>query len=109
MEIQERQDSSRNIKIYIEENGEEIARGFLFLITNDLHEEPYGLIEDVYVHEDHRSKGLGTEITKKLIEIAKREGCYKLLCTSRYERDRVHEFYKKLGFNDYGKEFRMNF
>ena len=109
MEIQERHDPSKNIKIYMEENGEEIARGFLFLIINDLHEAPYGFIEDIYIHEDHRGKGLGTEITKRLIEIAKREGCYKLLCTSRYARDKVHEFYKKFGFEDYGKEFRINF
>jgi len=35
-------------------------------------------------------------------------GCYKLVATSRASRPRVHELYERLGFENYGVEFRMN-
>ncbi len=95
-------------KVTIEENGKVIARGRIYFIHNDLHKEPVGYIEDVYVDEEYRGRGHGVNIVQQLIEIGKEAGCYKIISTSRYSRDKVHEFYQKLGFQDYGKEFRMN-
>jgi len=36
-------------------------------------------------------------------------GCYKLIATSRTSRPKVHELYQRLGFENHGVEFRMNF
>ena len=44
-----------------------------------------------------------------LIEEAKNQGCYKLICTSRNSKPRVHSLYEKIGFKDWGKEFRIDF
>ncbi len=99
--------ASRGKKIILEEDGQEIARARIFLITNDLHDRPFALLEDVFVQESFRGKGYGAKIVKAAMEEAKKEGCYKIVGTSRYARGEVHEFYKKLGFADYGKEFRM--
>ena len=52
----------------------QVARAFLYLIKNELHDEPYGLLEDVYVDEEHRGSGLGTLLVKKVVSEAKTRG-----------------------------------
>jgi len=108
MEIKEKMLETKGIKIYVEENGKEVGRCFIYLIKNDLHEEPYALLEDVFVDENYRGRGIGTELVKKAIEVAKQLNCYKIIATSRFERGNVHEWYQKLGFKKFGYEFRMD-
>ncbi len=108
MDFKKKKISAHGIKITIEENGEEVARGYLYIMTNDLHTKPFAFMEDVFVVESLRGKGYGKKIVQELIEDAKREGCYKLIGTSRFERDNVHKFYEEFGFIKYGYEFRMN-
>ena len=33
-----------------------IGRAFLFIIYNDLHQKPYGLLENVFVEEEYKRK-----------------------------------------------------
>ena len=108
MEFKEKTIETSGIKIYVEENGREIGRCFIYLIKNYLHEEPYALLEDVYVDENFRGKGIRTELVKKTIELARKLNCYKIIATSRFERENVHEWYQKLGFKKFGYEFRMD-
>lgn len=93
----------------METGGKEIARAFLYLLKNDLHQKPFGFMEDVFVQEEFRGKGYGKKIVEALIEEARKKGCYKLICTSRPSRDKVHAWYKKLGFREQGFEFRIDF
>lgn len=95
------------IKISLIEEEKEIGRAFLYIIKNDLHQSPYGLMEDVFVEESERRRGLGKELIDLVVNEAKKQGCYKLVATSRTEREKVHELYKKFGFQEHGKEFRM--
>ena len=90
------------------ENGAEIGAMYIYLIKNDSHKEPYALLEDLLVKEDHRKKGIGTALVKEAISEAKRLGCYKIIGTSRMAREEVHHFYEKLGMKKYGYEFRMD-
>lgn len=92
----------------VNDENKEMGRAFIFLITNDLHEKSYALLEDVFVYEEFRGQGLGQKIVQKAVEEAKNNGCYKIIGTSRNSREKVHQFYKKLGFEQYGQEFRMN-
>jgi GNAT superfamily N-acetyltransferase len=60
---------------------------------------PFVLIENVVTHEKYRNKGYGTAILKRVVEIAKEIGCYKvMLMTSRKEESTL-KFYEKAGFN----------
>lgn len=108
MNIKKTEKQTLGIKISVEENGVEMGRAWLYLVYNDLHQEPYGLLEDVFVNEMARGQGFGNELLKSAIEEAKNRGCYKLIGTSRKSRENVHAWYKKLGFEDYGLEFRMD-
>ena len=96
------------IRLSAVENGEELGAMYLYLIRNDSHKEPYGLLEDLLEKEEHRGKGIGTALIKEAIAEAKRLGCYKLLATSRMERESVHRMYEKLGLKKHGYEFRLN-
>jgi GNAT superfamily N-acetyltransferase len=100
---------AEGMRFAVNEDGQELGHAYLYLIKNDGRSSPCGLMEDVFVAESARSKGVGTKLVKLVIEEAKKRGCYKLLGTSRYARPEVHAWYEKLGFKDYGKEFRMDF
>ena len=71
METKRQELTSRGIKLSIY-CGEDVAgRATLFLMTNDLHPEPFGLLEDVYVNESFRNEGLGTYLVKQIIIMGK--------------------------------------
>jgi GNAT superfamily N-acetyltransferase len=89
--------------------GKVVGRAYLYVMTNDLHGRPFGLLEDVFVEPDHRGGEIGTTLVKRVMAEAKRRRCYKLIATSRHARDRVHALYVRLGFTDHGKEFRSDF
>jgi len=108
-EINKKELNIKGIKLFVEREGKEVGRAFLYLLKNDLHDHPYGIVEDVYVEESLRGQGVGTELVNELIEEAKRLNCYKLIATSRHERPKVHALYEKLGFKNHGLEFRMDF
>ena len=106
--IQEKQISYSGKRLTIEQDGKGIGRISVVFVKNDLHDEPYALIEDLFVDETYRGKGYARELFEKAIEVAKGEGSYKIIANSRYTREKVHAFYLRLGFSDYGKEFRLD-
>jgi len=99
---------SYQLRFSVKDEKEEIGWGFLVIVYNDRHEEPYGIMENVYVLPDHRKKGAGKALVSQIIAKAKELRCYKLLGQSRYGRDAVHHFYIRQGFTDHGKNFRMD-
>lgn len=108
MKIRRETRSASGIRLSVMRDGVEIARAWLYLMNNDLHDEPFGLLEDVYVEESARGTGIGTRLVEEVVRAAREAGCYKLLATSRKSRPRVHELYERLGFTNYGIEFRMD-
>lgn len=97
-----------SIKIEATENDQILGWAYLYVIFQDRHKEPYGLMENVYIEEEYRSKGIGTKLVEVLIAEAKAQGCYKLIGTSKSNKTDVHAFYKKHGFVEMGLEFRMD-
>ena len=97
------------IRISMKQEGVEIGRASLVLVSNDLHDRPYGLLEDVFIHPDHRGKGHAKSLVRAIIKRAREEDCYKLIATSRTERESAHRLYLKLAFKFYGYEFRLDF
>ena len=108
MEIVTSETPVKSIRLALVDRGKELGHAYLQLVVNDLHSQPYGLLEDVFVKEEHRGAGHGTTLVKAVIEQARALGCYKLIASSRYHRIEVHAWYVSLGFQDYGKEFRLD-
>ena len=106
--IEEREKESTVYYFSIFQQERKIARARLLVGKNDLHEKPFGLLEDVFVLENFQGKGYGTKILNAVITKAKEIGCYKLIATSRFERELVHSLYEKIGFVHTSKAFRMN-
>ena len=108
MKVERQRKPAHGIRFSISGSDGEVARAYLYVMTNDLHDAPFGLLEDVFVDEGQRGGGLGTTLVKEVISAAREAGCYKLIATSRVSRPKVHELYERLGFENYGLEFRMN-
>ncbi len=108
--MQEEHVNARGIRFSVGRRGVEIGHAYLYILTNEDHVGPFGLVEDVFVSESHRGDGTGRELLVAVIARAKVEKCYKLIATSRDDGTRqvVHEWYPRLGFQKYGVEFRMD-
>lgn len=107
MEIEQTKVNASGIKFFIERDGKEAARAYLYIMKNDQRPEPFGFMEDVLVDESCRGQGLATKLIAKLITAAKANHCYKIVGTSRYGRENVHRLYEKIGFKNFGIEFKM--
>ena len=105
--IDKKKVKASGVKFFVKKDGKEVARAFLYIMNNDLKKEPFGLLEDLFVDESLRGQGIGTELLNMVIVEAKKNGCYKLVGTSRYERENVHKMYEKIGFKKFGVEFKM--
>ena len=106
-EINKKAVKASGIKFFVERDGKEVARAFLYIMNNDLKKEPFGFLEDVFVDESLRGQGIATSLVNSIIDEAKKIGCYKIVATSRHERENVHRLYEKLGFKNFGIEFKM--
>jgi len=109
--MEERRVMTLGVRFSVERAGREVGRARLYLLHNDLHVEPFGLLEDVWVDEAYRAQGIARELVEAVIVRAEVAGCYKLIATSRDDGTRasVHEWYTRLGFKEWGTEFRMDF
>ncbi len=108
MEIKLTEGEAKYIKLTAYDGDKVVGWAYLYIIQNDRHDEPYGFLENVYVEKEFRNKGIGRQLVEEVVEEAKNRGCYKLLGTSRHSNTDAHKFYEKMGFQNWGVEFRMN-
>ncbi len=90
-------------------DGRDVGRAYLYVLSNSLHDRPFGFMEDVFVDSSMRGQGIGSDLVRQVIEEAKCRDCYKLICTARFEKEGVRGLYERLGFEQHGIELRMNF
>jgi len=65
---------------------------------------PYGVIENVVTHADHRRQGHGRAVLNEALRQAWAEGCYKvMLLTGRKDEATLH-FYESAGFDPSAKQ-----
>lgn len=108
MEVDKKEITCHGFRFSISKDGEEIARARLYILSNNLHIEPFGFLEDVFVHEKFRKNGLGKQIWQEITKVAQRHGCYKIVGTCRYTNVDAHDFYRHIGMDQVGDEFRLN-
>lgn len=110
MSIEQTEYPTTSIRFSYKTRDEEVGHAYLAIFKNDLHDRPFGLLEDVHVDGAYRGKGIATELIRAVIQSARERRCYKLIATSRLggTRDHIHHWYERLGFDSYGVEFRLN-
>lgn len=109
MEIKKKAMKVKGLRFSVIIKNKEVGRAFLYILINDLHERSFGFLEDVYVNENLRGQGVGTQLLNQVIDEAKKRKCYKIIATSRHNRPRVHKLYERIGFKNRGIEFRLDF
>ncbi|WP_112480371.1 GNAT family N-acetyltransferase [Vibrio variabilis] len=69
----------------------------------------YGIINELWVHEDHRSKGIGQAVIQELVEISHVYGWSRIDVTAPPSKswNRTFEFYQKCGFEFTGRKLKM--
>lgn len=65
---------------------------------------PYGLIENVVTHSDHRNKGYGKAILAHALSSAWSSGCYKVMLLTGRKDSATLEFYESAGFDGHEKQ-----
>jgi GNAT superfamily N-acetyltransferase len=82
-----------------EHRGEVVGSAHLLIFRHLGHgTRPAGIVENVIVRSDRRSRGIGARILEAAEEIARRERCYKMALTSNVARNEAHKFYEHLGW-----------
>ena len=91
--------NSQEIIVYESNNGALIGTITLLKRENLTHKaRPVAYIENVVVDEQYRNKGIGIQLVKKAIKIAKKWNCYKIILTCKPE---LINFYGKLNFKEF--------
>lgn len=106
--VEQNREQLAGIRLSLSQGETEIGRAYLCLLPSEHHPEPVGYLQDLFVEEEFRGRELGTKLIKEAIRVARETGCYKIVATSRYGRDGLHELYLRQGFSDHGKEFRLD-
>jgi GNAT superfamily N-acetyltransferase len=89
-------------------DGREIGHGYLYVLGNDLHAEPFALGEDLQVAEEFRSTPAAHLLIDAAVRKARECGCYKLILTSRFSNTPVHRLMRFYGADRHGYEFRLD-
>ena len=88
---------NRHIIVIYEKDNEIVGTGSLLIEPKLTYNISYlGHIENIFVKENYRNKGIGKEIVNFLINYAKEKLCYRidLAC-----EDKLINYYKSLGFD----------
>jgi GNAT superfamily N-acetyltransferase len=91
------------------DGGVVVGTAALIIVPNLSHAgRPYAVVEDVVVDDSRRGRGAGEALMRRVIELAREAGCYKLVLTSDRRRTDAHRFYQRLGFTASHLGFRMD-
>lgn len=65
---------------------------------------PYGLIENVVTHAEHRHRGYGKAVLAEALSLAWSEGCYKVMLLTGRKDEATFQFYESAGFDRHEKQ-----
>lgn len=92
----------------IEDKGEVVGSLHLSIIQYLFrHARIVALLEAVIVKEERRGQGIGEMLVEWAVAKSKERGAYLIELTSNKNRDKAHEFYKKLGFAQSHEGFKL--
>ncbi|MBD2213712.1 GNAT family N-acetyltransferase [Nostoc linckia FACHB-104] len=66
----------------------------------------FAVLDSVTIISQMRGKGIGSQMVKAALKLSAEAGCYKMMLSSNLKRDRAHQFYQSLGFEQHGWSFK---
>ncbi|MEC0239866.1 GNAT family N-acetyltransferase [Paenibacillus dokdonensis] len=94
-----RRDPNNFLLVY-EENGEILGTVTLNICLQALHGfRPYGVVENVIVHENHRNRNIGQKLLKYIEDYCKSIECHRIMLLSNSTRQRAHQFFEREGYS----------
>lgn len=97
-------------RLYVAERDGEIIATHTLLVQDNIarNATPSAIIEGVVVAEEARGSGVGKAMMRHAFETAAGAGAYKICLFTGSSDDRVHDFYRKLGFDEHGVSYLLN-
>lgn len=74
-------------------------------VATKIYSGKYLEMDNVVVHKDYRSKGIGTLLTNYITQLALRECCKTMMLDAYLENEKAHTFYERAGFIRRGYHF----
>ncbi|SES18544.1 N-acetylglutamate synthase, GNAT family [Gracilibacillus ureilyticus] len=94
-----RKDPNNFLLVY-EEEGVLLGTLTLNICLQALHgESPYGIVENIIVHEKHQSKKVGKKLLQYVERYCKSIDCHRIMLLSSSKRHRAHQFFEREGYN----------
>ncbi|MFH1400223.1 MAG: GNAT family N-acetyltransferase [Nanoarchaeota archaeon] len=83
--------------------------GFIMYSSRTVFRYPRPIVEveEFYVFDDHRRKGIGRALMDRVLSYAKSIRSSRIFLASAKERTGAHAFYKAYGFEEYGYHYLM--
>jgi len=98
----------KNFVYITEDNGKLI--GFISFSIRDVirYPKPIAELDELFIDQNHRKKGIGTGLMKVMEEKATELHCHRIFIESQYQHKEGHAFYEALGYKNYGYHFIKN-
>lgn len=92
------------------DDGKVVSTCYVVIIPNLTHKgKSICFLENVVTDVNYRKQGLARKVIETAIQLAKKEGCYKVMLQSAVTRTEAHQFYENMGFrSDKKKAFIMS-
>lgn len=97
-----------NYCIYLACLSDEVIGTFSLLLMPTMMHSGFhksAILDSVTILSAYRGKGYGKQMIKKALEISAEAECYKVTLSTNIIRDRAHNFYRSLGFQQHGWSF----
>lgn len=65
-------------------------------------------IPELVVVKEYQNQGMGKQLINSCIVLAKKKNCHRIRLESGNQRIESHNFYKRLGFDQYAQSFTLN-
>ncbi|KRE92122.1 hypothetical protein ASG89_33720 [Paenibacillus sp. Soil766] len=89
-----------NFLLVFKECGEILGTVTLNICIQALHgTRPYGIVENIIVHENHRSKSIGQQLLQYVEDYCRSIHCHRIMLLSNSTRERAHQFFEREGYD----------
>lgn len=91
---------SNNFLFVFDNNGEILGTVTLNICIQAMHgTRPYGVVENIIVHENHRCTNIGQQLLEHVEEYCRSINCHRIMLLSNSTRERAHKFFEREGYD----------